>query len=75
MKAPHTPRRSQCLTPFFLHLPLQVKPQLDALVVPAKPGYYNTGLECDVWLEPKTTWEVRAAGESSQPAESKGLFW
>ena len=42
----------------------KVKPQLDALIVPKKPGYFNTGLDqIDVWFEPKTVWEVRAAGK------------
>jgi hypothetical protein len=40
-----------------------VKPELDALVVPMKPSYYNTGIgDVEVWFEPKTVWEVRAAG-------------
>jgi len=51
-----------------------VKPQLDALILPGgKPGYYNTSLECDVWFEPKTVWEVRAADLSVSPAHKGAL--
>jgi DNA ligase-1 len=51
-----------------------VKPQLEALILPGgKPGYYNTSLECDVWFEPKTVWEVRAADLSVSPAHKGAL--